>query len=97
MFHRIIKTRADGAITILRLVLGIVFLAHGLQTVLGLFDGPGFSQTLEMFAMMGIPTVLGGPHAKSGLSLTGKSFEYPRKRQDGCAVITSKNKTRRFQ
>jgi putative oxidoreductase len=56
MFHRIASTTNDYAITILRLVLGCVFFAHGAQKMLGWFGGYGFSGTMGFFThQMGIP------------------------------------------
>lgn len=56
MLIKLIKTNDDAALTILRLVLGIVFFAHGAQKVFGWFGGPGFSGTMAFFtANMGIP------------------------------------------
>jgi putative oxidoreductase len=58
MFSRILKTGSDPAPAILRLILGIVFLAHGSQKMLGLFGGSGFSATMGMFENgMHIPAV----------------------------------------
>ena len=46
----------DFALAILRLVLGIVFFAHGAQKVLGWFGGYGFTGTMGFFTHdMGIP------------------------------------------
>ncbi len=39
----------------IRIALGIVILPHGCQKVLGLFGGPGFGKTLEIFSGMGFP------------------------------------------
>jgi putative oxidoreductase len=56
MFQRIVKTSNDFALTIVRLVLGIVFFAHGAQKMLGWFGGYGFSGTMGFFThQMGIP------------------------------------------
>ncbi|HWY54753.1 MAG TPA: DoxX family protein [Terriglobales bacterium] len=56
MFHRIAETSNDYAITILRLVMGLVFAAHGAQKMLGWFGGYGFSGTMGFFThQMGIP------------------------------------------
>jgi putative oxidoreductase len=57
MFSRLFRTPNDGTLTILRLVLGFVFLAHGAQKVLGWYGGPGFSGTMGMFQSMGIPPI----------------------------------------
>jgi putative oxidoreductase len=49
MFRKLINTTGDPAITILRLVLGVVFFAHGAQKTLGWFGGFGFSATMGFF------------------------------------------------
>ncbi|MGH9714364.1 MAG: DoxX family protein [Candidatus Acidiferrales bacterium] len=54
----LLRTENDFAITILRLVLGVVFFAHGSQKALGWFGGYGFSGTMGFFThQLGIPTV----------------------------------------
>ena len=58
MFSRLFRTPNDGTLTILRLVLGFVFLAHGAQKVLGWYGGPGFSGTMRTFETVGIPPFL---------------------------------------
>jgi len=59
MFLRIANTTNDYAITILRLVLGVVFFAHGAQKMLGWFGGFGFNGTMGFFThQMGIPAPL---------------------------------------
>jgi len=58
MIRKLIATNNDAAITILRLVLGVVFFAHGAQKALGLFGGPGFSSTIGFFQQIGIPAWL---------------------------------------
>jgi putative oxidoreductase len=45
-------------LTVLRLVLGVVFLAHGAQKMLGWFGGYGFSATMAGFTHRGIPAPL---------------------------------------
>ncbi len=50
MFRKLIRTDDNPATLILRLVLGVVFFAHGAQKLLGWFGGPGFSGTMGMFA-----------------------------------------------
>jgi len=44
---------ADIAILILRLALGCMFAAHGLQKVFGLFGGPGIGGFSEMLSGLG--------------------------------------------
>ncbi len=59
MLEKLIRTKNDHGLTIARLVLGIVFLAHGSQKMLGLFGGSGFSATMSFFEHgMGIPAPL---------------------------------------
>src|SRR6202045_1783982 len=56
MFRKLIATDNDATITILRLVLGVVFFAHGAQKLLGWFGGYGFTGTMGFFTgMMHIP------------------------------------------
>jgi putative oxidoreductase len=59
MLYRLIRTREDSIIAILRLTIGVLFLAHGAQKLLGLFGGPGLSESLRSFELMGIPRGLG--------------------------------------
>ncbi|MBS1784155.1 MAG: DoxX family protein [Acidobacteria bacterium] len=49
MFKRLLSTTDDYALTILRLVLGLVFFAHGSQKMLGWFGGYGFHGTMGFF------------------------------------------------
>ena len=59
MFRKLTATSNDTAITILRLVLGVVFFAHGAQKMLGWFGGYGFTGTMGFFTgMMHIPAPL---------------------------------------
>ena len=58
MIRKLIATDNDGAVTFLRLVLGVVFFAHGAQKTLGWFGGYGFSGTMGFFTgMMHIPAL----------------------------------------
>src|SRR3972149_3033220 len=57
MLTPILKTDTSLAPVFLRASLGVVIFAHGAQKVLGLFGGPGFSKTIEIFrTQMGFPT-----------------------------------------
>jgi putative oxidoreductase len=59
MIRKMFATDDSTATTILRLVLGVVFFAHGAQKMLGWFGGFGFSATMAMFTgMMHIPAPL---------------------------------------
>jgi putative oxidoreductase len=56
MFRKLTATDNDAAITVLRLVLGVVFFAHGAQKMLGWFGGYGFTGTMGFFTgMLHIP------------------------------------------
>jgi putative oxidoreductase len=54
----LLKTSDDYGITAARLVLGIVFFAHGAQKVLGWWGGYGFTGTMGFFTHQGIPAPL---------------------------------------
>jgi putative oxidoreductase len=59
MFRKFINTTDDSVMTILRLVLGVLFFAHGAQKTLGWFGGYGFSGTMGFFTnAMHIPAPL---------------------------------------
>ncbi|MGE5351722.1 MAG: DoxX family protein [Acidobacteriota bacterium] len=49
---------ASVVILLLRIILGVVFIAHGAQKVLGAFGGKGLGTTIGMFTGMGIPAAL---------------------------------------
>ena len=55
MLKRLMATSDDLSFTILRLVLGVVFFAHGAQKMLGWFGGHGFHATMGFFAHLGMP------------------------------------------
>ena len=57
MLRRLLQTKNDFVLTVVRLVLGVVFFAHGSQKMLGWFGGYGFSGTMGFFEHNGIPAV----------------------------------------
>jgi putative oxidoreductase len=60
MFKKIINTGNDHSLFILRVVLGIVLMAHGLQKAFGWFNGFGWNNTINYFTgTVGIPALLG--------------------------------------
>jgi putative oxidoreductase len=60
MLSRLTNTETRNyALTILRLILGIVFFVHGAQKALGWFGGYGYTGTMGFFTQMGIPVPLG--------------------------------------
>jgi putative oxidoreductase len=59
MIREMLATDDSTASTILRVVLGLVFFAHGAQKMLGWFGGFGFSATMAAFTgLMHIPAPL---------------------------------------
>jgi putative oxidoreductase len=59
MFNKLFQTNNDRLLTLVRLVAGVVFLAHGAQKLLGWFGGYGFGPTMGAFEHMGIPAPFG--------------------------------------
>ena len=60
MLGRLLVTDDSKATAILRLVLGVVFFAHGAQKMLGWFGGPGFSGSMGLLTgYLHIPAPLG--------------------------------------
>jgi putative oxidoreductase len=58
MLRKLINTREDYLLTLLRICLGVIFFAHGAQKVLGWWGGQGYSATMTSFTQnMSIPTV----------------------------------------
>jgi putative oxidoreductase len=58
MIRKLIATDNDTGTTILRLVLGVIFFAHGAQKMLGWFGGYGFTGTMGFFTgVMHIPAL----------------------------------------
>jgi putative oxidoreductase len=55
--NRLLATSNSIPLTILRLVLGLVFFAHGAQKMFGWFGGPGIQGTIGYMASSGIPTI----------------------------------------
>jgi putative oxidoreductase len=49
MLTWMLGTNGDWVITIVRIVLGVVFFAHGAQIAFGWFGGPGLKNTVRVF------------------------------------------------
>ena len=58
MLKNLYYTNDNIAGLIARLALGIVILPHGLQKLLGMFGGGGFTKTVEFFVSTGMPSVV---------------------------------------
>jgi putative oxidoreductase len=57
MWQKLVGTSNDSMQALLRLILGIVFFAHGAQKMLGWFGGYGFSGTMNFFTgMLHVPS-----------------------------------------
>jgi putative oxidoreductase len=56
MLFDLLSTNSDWIQTVVRVILGIVFFAHGAQKLLGWFGGPGLKETLRtMHETLGLP------------------------------------------
>ncbi len=55
MIRKLMHTDNSTATTIIRIALGVVFLAHGAQKVFGWFDGPGFAGAIQYFSSLHVP------------------------------------------
>lgn len=49
----------DWALLIARLIVGIIFMAHGSQKLLGAFGGPGLSAVVQMMGPLGYLVTIG--------------------------------------
>lgn len=58
MLNKLFQTDDDIAGFIARIALGVVILPHGLQKLLGMFGGYGFSATVDFFVSSGLPTAV---------------------------------------
>jgi putative oxidoreductase len=59
MRQKLFATPNDYTLTLARLILAVIFFAHGSQKMFGLFGGPGFERALVVFQdTMGIPPAL---------------------------------------
>jgi putative oxidoreductase len=59
MLESLVSTNPDWLVTVARVVLGLVFFAHGAQKMLGWYRGPGLNATLQvMTQQLRIPSPL---------------------------------------
>jgi putative oxidoreductase len=58
MFKKLLRTRNDGVLTLIRIVAGGVMLPHGMQKMFGWFGGAGFAGTIHGFGQRGFPAPL---------------------------------------
>jgi putative oxidoreductase len=53
------QTAVDWSLLILRVVLGVVFMAHGAQKLFGAFGGPGLAGVVQMMGPIGYLVTIG--------------------------------------
>jgi putative oxidoreductase len=59
MISNLFSTGSDWTLTLIRVILGVVFFAHGAQKMLGWFGGHGLKNTLRtMHELVGLPIPL---------------------------------------
>ena len=59
MLRKLLSTPNDPTLTLARIILAVIFFAHGSQKMFGFFGGRGVSGTIEIFQQtMGIPAPL---------------------------------------
>lgn len=53
------STAVDVALLLVRVIVGIIFVAHGAQKLFGAFGGPGLSGVVEHLGPIGYPVAVG--------------------------------------
>ncbi|HEF4759194.1 TPA: DoxX family protein [Pseudomonas putida] len=75
MINKVLSTRAGYGLTVLRIIVGIVFAAHGSQKLFGAFGGYGLAGTAQYMESIGLApgylmaTLAGGTEFFAGLAL----------------------------
>ncbi|MGF6558118.1 putative oxidoreductase [Pseudomonas sp. S30_BP2TU TE3576] len=75
LINKVLTTRAGYGLTVLRIVVGIVFAAHGSQKLFGAFGGYGLAGTAQYMESIGLTpgylmaTLAGGTEFFAGLAL----------------------------
>ena len=75
LINKVLFTRAGYGLTVLRIVVGIVFAAHGAQKLFGAFGGHGLAGTAQFMESIGLApgylmaTLAGGTEFFGGLAL----------------------------
>jgi len=63
------RAAVDASLLILRVVLGVVFMAHGAQKLFGAFGGPGLAAVVQMMGPLGYLVTIGEFFGGLGLVL----------------------------
>jgi putative oxidoreductase len=58
VFSKLLRTRNDWTLTLIRVTAGCVMLPHGMQKIFGWFGGAGFTATMHNFGQRGFPASL---------------------------------------
>ncbi len=53
------RPAVDYALLLVRVIVGIIFAAHGAQKLFGAFGGTGLAATVEQMGLIGYPVVIG--------------------------------------
>lgn len=75
LINKVLSTRAGYGLAVLRIVVGIVFAAHGSQKLFGAFGGYGLAGTAQYMESLGLTpgylmaTLAGGTEFFAGLAL----------------------------
>ncbi|MGJ7518599.1 DoxX family protein [Pseudomonas baetica] len=75
LINKVLSTRAGYGLTVLRIIVGIIFAAHGSQKLFGAFGGYGLAGTAQYMESIGLApgylmaTLAGGTEFFAGLAL----------------------------
>jgi putative oxidoreductase len=53
------RPAVNASLLLVRVIVGVIFTAHGSQKLLGAFDGPGLAEVVKMMGPMGYPVTIG--------------------------------------
>jgi putative oxidoreductase len=53
------RPAVNFSLLVVRVIVGVIFAAHGAQKLFGAFGGPGLAGTVEMMGPMGYPVTIG--------------------------------------
>jgi putative oxidoreductase len=63
------RSSVDWALLFARVIVGVIFMAHGAQKLFGAFDGPGLSAVVQMMGPIGYLVTIGEFFGGLGLAL----------------------------